>query len=90
MICRTPGDMPGDNPHYQHISMIVPGQPWYSPVTASDEPTPATRKITQIAGGTDGDDYPKVVWALCSDGTLWSYIGHPQYSWERQLDIPGD
>ena len=60
------------------------------PEPTHPESAPATRKIIQIAGGTDGEDYPKVVWALCSDGTLWSYIGHPQYNWERQLDIPTD
>jgi cell division protein FtsB len=59
-----------------------------APEPASPEPAPATRKITQIAAGTDGDNYPKVVWALCSDGTLWSYIGHPKYNWEHLPAIP--
>jgi hypothetical protein len=61
-----------------------------SPPTPKPIPNPATREITQIAAGTDGDNYPKVVWALCSDRTLWSYIGHPQYRWERHPDIPTD
>jgi hypothetical protein len=54
------------------------------------EPAPAARKIIQIAAGTDGDNYSKLVWALCSDGTLWSLIGHPGYRWEPLPGIPTD
>jgi hypothetical protein len=95
MIRRTPGDIPGDDPHYQHIAMIVPGQPWYSHVTASDEPTkpeptPATRKIIQIAVDASSETYSGSVFALCNDGSLWSRQDLPGKSWERQPDIPTD
>jgi hypothetical protein len=87
--------MPGDNAHYQHISLIVLGQPWYSHVTASDEPTqpeptPATRKIIQIAVDTSSETYSGSVFALCNDGSLWSRQDIYGKPWERHPDIPGD
>ena len=66
--------MPGEVPPagcYQHYSLIVPGQSWWSYVAAERvevEPVavPApTRKVVQIA------PVGSMLYALCDDGTMW-------------------
>jgi hypothetical protein len=94
-IPQSPNDAPGDRMRYQHFSLVVLGQPWYSFKEASDEPTqpeptPATRKIIQIAVDTSSETYSGCVFALCSDGSLWSRQDLYGKPWERHPDIPGD
>jgi hypothetical protein len=49
---------------------------------------PATRKIIQIAVDATSETYSGSVFALCSDGSLWSRQDLTGKSWERQPDIP--
>lgn len=56
---------------YIHYTVIVPGQPWWSP-NAAARPTPPpapapARVVTALA--IDSDD---VIIAACNDGTLWA------------------
>ena len=65
-------DPAGERWWYQHYSLIVPGQPWWSPrvserVEVEPVAVPApTRKVVQIAAA--GED----LFALCDDGTTWA------------------
>jgi hypothetical protein len=63
-------------------------EPTPAPEPASPEPTPATRKIIQIAVDASSETYSGSVFALCSDGSLWSRQDLTGKSWERQPDIP--
>ena len=77
-----PGDVPPAN-YYQHYSLIVPGQPWWSYVAAErvevERPPAPTRKVDQFV--TAGDD----LFARCDDGTMWT-LGHRD--WTQLPAIP--
>jgi len=70
---------------YQHHTLIVPGQPWWServpePVEVEPAPVPApTRNVDWITSG--GSE----LYALCDDGTIW-ILGHP--GWTQLPAIP--
>jgi hypothetical protein len=73
--------------NWQHHTLVVPGQPWWSEKAAAQvevaAPAPApTRKVVQIAASTGLD-----LFALCDDGTVW--VGHASRStWDRLPAIP--
>jgi len=70
-VPETPGDIPPEG-WYQHYSLVVPGQLWWSEKVAERvevEPVPApapTRNVVQIAGAGN------YLCALCNDNTVWS------------------
>ena len=61
-----------------------------------NEPPPPVvpRKILQIAAvaipETDGSEYCEVVYALCSDGTVWMKEFPGDQIWTKLADIPQD
>ena len=84
-IPGNPGNIPPAG-WFQHYSLIVPGQPWWSEKAAArvevePEPAPApTRKVVQIAASTGLD-----VFALCDDGTVWMDASR---TWHQLPAIP--
>ncbi len=85
-----PGLKPDDPlrcPSWQHYSLIVPGQPWWSPkaaaaVTSAPPPTPdATRKVTLLTATTDGNR--DCLYAHCNDGTLWVLEVNNNHPWHE-------
>jgi len=84
-IPYRPGDPPDSHCNtWVHYSLIVPGQPWWSPRAAQATPAPAEppapgpvaeRKVVQVAVLPENETEDKIVnpclFALCNDGTLF-------------------
>jgi hypothetical protein len=87
-IPKYPADLPDKSRDgsrvYQHYSLIIPGQPWWSRWAVQADPTPAEppapapvaeRKIVQVAVLPENETEDKIVnpclFALCNDGTLF-------------------
>jgi hypothetical protein len=85
---KVPDGIRSVPPHgfYQHHTLVVPGQPWWSEEAAGRvevaAPAPApTRKVVQIAASTGLD-----LFALCDDGTVW--INDSKTTWAQLTAIP--
>jgi hypothetical protein len=83
-IPKYPADLPDKSRDgsrvYQHYSLIIPGQPWWSRWAVQADPTPAEppapapvaeRKVEKLLHVPETERYPDTFVALCSDGTLW-------------------
>jgi hypothetical protein len=77
--------------NWQHWSLVVPGQPWWSKEAAST-PTPAPapgRKVVQISAFSRNQ--ASVMHALCNDGTMWQIAaGSPIWTQIPPIPQPGD
>jgi hypothetical protein len=81
---------------WQHWSLVVPGQPWWSekaaanPTPPATSPAPApTRKVVQIAvesPATEGDY--AYIYALCNDGTILFHGVGTDQPWRQLPPIP--
>ncbi len=87
--CCRGGTGPEDGP-YVHYTVIVPGQPWWSPTaaaratrTAQPTPPPApapARVVTAMCAAFD------TMCAACNDGTVWAWS--PMHGWTQADSIP--
>jgi hypothetical protein len=81
---------------WQHWSLVVPGQPWWSeeaaanPTPASAPPAPApTRKVVQIAiESPPTEDNHSYIYALCNDGTIHFHAPGTDAPWRQLPPIP--
>ena len=93
IIPRRPGNPP--NPLcdcFQHYSLVLPGQPWWSlklstPIQQS-APTTTTRKAIQITSCVDGNTGQGLLHALCNDGTIWCGARKGSDQWHQMPPIP--
>jgi hypothetical protein len=97
-IPKYPADLPDKSRDgsrvYQHYSLIIPGQPWWSrwavqatPASVEPPAPPAERKIKQFAYIPKTEDKGEKVIALCNDGSLW-YASPGWLNWLSFAPIP--
>ncbi len=88
---EVPKALPGDYIEniWQHWSLVVPGQPWWSEkaaANASPAPAPA-RKVVQIAVTPNTPEKKTTLYALCSDSTIW-WVSDYSASWTQIPAVP--
>jgi hypothetical protein len=95
---EVPKALPGDcsENSWQHWSIVVPGQPWWSeeaaanpaPPATSPAPAPApTRKVVQIAVAPNTPEKKTTLYALCSDSSIW-WISDCSAFWTQIPPVP--
>jgi hypothetical protein len=94
-IPSLPDRKPCDNTDtWQHWSLVVPGQSWWSHFAPEPAPEPAPvagRKVVQIDVMQPENDYHgQKAFALCDDGTMWtSSISNTMCApWQQLPPIP--
>ena len=68
------GDQSTCDPVWAHYTVIVPGQPWWSPnaaARAAQSTPPAAPAPTRVVTALTFDP-DNVIIAACNDGTLWA------------------
>jgi hypothetical protein len=96
LVKRKPDDTPEDGGVYAHHSIVVLGQPWWSPhaedaAGTAPAPAPATRKVVQIAVVPDKRNVEDWLYCLCDDGTMHRRLtgsGSRLNDWSQIRSIP--
>ena len=95
---EVPKALPGDYIEniWQHWSLVVPGQPWWSEKAAANSTPPATppapaptRKVVQIAVESPAiEGNYAYIYALCDDSTIHFYAPGTDAPWQQLPPIP--
>jgi hypothetical protein len=91
---EVPKALPGDYSEniWQHWSLVVPGQPWWSEKAATN-PTPASapaRKVVQIEAAPESKNCYSCLYALYDDNSIYEIAFRPGMpdQWRQLPPIP--